>query len=288
MFFIAVPLIFELSRFLFVMNDTATIAPIWKYTLDETPEKSITDIHILIWPSGLAIAGFNAEATPVWAETYITREQPSATWLQQLLSQQMLLKNQAKKVKKIWLSEERNLLIPNSLYDNDYANNWIRKFHYLEPEEMLLHFDLPDSVGAKIVFPVSESLKLTLNDYFPNASFLPLSQMVFPSVHQTANETIQMISLPREIILSLNHNGHYIFHLTFPYDTPQNVIYKLALILEEKGMSQEQITGFSLTGIAPFWNNILEELALFFPIKTMSESTTDITLNFLKTLYSCA
>lgn len=288
MYNLTVTLIFESSRCLFVMSETVTIAPIWKYTLDEAPDKSLTDIHIVIWPGGLAIAGFDAEATPVWAETYLTREQPGAVWLQQLLAQQTILKSHAKKVRKIWLSEERNLLIPNSLYDNDYADSWIRKFHYLEPEEMLLHFDLPDNVSAKIVFPISENLKLALNDHFPNAGFRPLSQLVFSSINQTTNETIQMVSLPREIIFSLNHNGHYIFHLTFPYDTPQNVIYKLALVLEEKGMSQEQITEFSLTGIAPFWNNILEELSQFFPIKTTGENTTDITLNFLKTLYSCA
>lgn len=270
------------------MNEAVRIAPIWKYTLDEIPDKSLTDIHLLIWPGGLAIAGFNDEATPVWAETYITREQPSALWLQQLLSQQSTLKNQAKKVRTIWLSEERNLLIPNSLYDNDFADSWIRKFHYLESEETLLHFDLPESVAAKIVFPVSESLKLSLNDHFPNAHFRPLSQMVFPLVNQTNNESIQMLSLPREIIFSVNHNGHYIFHLTFPYDTPQNVIYKLALVLEEKGLNPEQITHFSINGIAPFWNNILEELAQFFPVKKIGENTTDITLNFLKNLHSCA
>jgi len=270
------------------MNETGTIAPIWKYTLDGATEKSLSEIHLLIWPGGLAIAGFDPEGAPVWAETYITREQPDAAWLQHLLAQHPILKNQAKKTRKIWLSEERNLLIPNSLYDNDYADSWIRKFHYLEPEEMLLHFDMPGSVGAKIVFPVSEALKLTLNDYFPGASFVPLSQMVFPSVNETANESIQMISLPREIIFSLNHNGHYIFHLTFPYDTPQNVIYKLALVLEEKGISPEQVTRLLITGMAPFWNNILEELAQFFPIEMPGQNTTEITLNFLKTLYSCA
>lgn len=270
------------------MNETGTIAPIWKYTLDGATEKSLSEIHLLIWPGGLAIAGFYPEGAPAWAETYITREQPDAAWLQHLLAQHPILKDQAKKVRKVWLSEERNLLIPNSLYDNDYADNWIRKFHYLEPEEMLLHFDMPGSVGAKIVFPVSEALKLTLNDYFPEASFVPLSQMVFPPVEQSVNETIQMISLPREIIFSLNHNGHYIFHLTFPYDTPQNVIYKLALVLEEKGISPEQVTRLLITGMAPFWNNILEELAQFFPIEMPGQNTTEITLNFLKTLYSCA
>ncbi|HET8572714.1 MAG TPA: DUF3822 family protein [Edaphocola sp.] len=269
------------------MNDTDIIAPFWKYTSDDATERSLSEIHVLIWPGGLATAGFTAEGTPVWAETYITRDQPGAIWLQHLLSQQPILKSQSKKVKKIWLSEERNLLIPNSLYENDFAESWIRKFHYLEPEEMLLHFDLSESVDARIVFPVSEALKLSLNDNFPNASLMPLSQMVFPHPDRSANETIRMISLPREIIFSLNHNGHYIFHLTFPYDTPQNVIYKLALVLEEKGISPEQITRFSITGIAPFWNNVLEELARFFSIETPGDNTTEITLNFLKTLYSC-
>lgn len=270
------------------MTETPTIVPIWRYLADEYTESAIAEIHLLIWPGGVCVAGFLQNGTPMIIQTYLTRDKPDTDWVKHLCTQDILIKNHTKKVKKIWLSEERNLLIPNSIYEENHAESWLRKFHFLSPEDILLHFELNKQVNAKIIFPISESLKAFLTETFSKASFLPLSKMAFQPISNKESAELQIISLPREIILSLSQKGHFVYHLVYPYESPQNIIYKLALILDEKGIPQEQLPAISFTGIAPFWNNILTELPAYFPLKTISENTTEITLDFLKKLFTCA
>lgn len=161
------------------MTETPTIAPIWRYLAEEYTESDITDIHLIIWPGGVSVAGFLQDGNPIIIQTYLTREKPDAFWVKHLCNQDILLKNHAKKVKRIWLSEERNLLIPNSIYEENHAESWLRKFHFLSPEDILLHFELDKLVNAKIIFPISESLKAFLTETFSKAIFLPLSKMAF-------------------------------------------------------------------------------------------------------------
>lgn len=270
------------------MSETPTIAPIWRYVPNDYSEKSITDIHLIIWRGGVCVAGFQEGGIQGVVQTYLTQKQPDVLWVKELAEQDVFLKKYPKKVKKIWISEERNLLVPNSIYEENHAESWVRKFHYLSPDEILLHFELNSSVDAKIVFPVSESLKAFLTENFSKAEFKAVSDLAFRSVPNDTPADVRIVCLPREIILTVGHNGHFVYHLVYPYETPQDVLYKLALILEEKGINQAQVNNISFSGIAPFWNNILEEISFYFPLKTSSENTTEISLTFLKSLYTCA
>lgn len=270
------------------MAEDSTISPIWQYIADDFSDTILSDIHLLLWQGGASVVGFKQTGDPGMVQTYLSQKRPDSIWIKDLVNNDILLKNHPKKVKKIWLSEERNLLIPDSLFEENIAEGWFRKFHYLSPDDVLLYFELNSSLEAKIIFPVSESIKALLSDAFSKANFYPVSQLAFQPVQSEAKTSVQIICLPREVMITLSHRGHFVYHLVYPYESPQNVVYKLALILEEKDISQEQISEISFSGMAPFWNNILTEIPPYFSLKTISSNTTDITLNFLKTLYACA
>jgi len=270
------------------MTDTLTISPIWRYVADNFSEDTISGIHLMIWSGGFSMAAFNGENTPLMVQTYLTRKRPDHLWMKELIRQDGFLKRHARKVSKVWLSEERNLLVPHDIYEENDAESWLRKFHYLSPDESLLHFNLEGVLGANILFPISEDLKVFLTYEFPKAVFAPLSRQAFLPDEKESPVGAQMVCLPREVILTLSHNGQFIYHLVYPYESPQNIIYKIALVLEEKGMSQEQVTAIRFSGIAPFWNNIIHELSPYFSLSVPSQDTTEMTLQFLKDLCSCA
>lgn len=270
------------------MAENLTISPIWRYISEGFSDTELSDIYLLLWRGGASVAGFKPNGEPGMVQTYLTKERPDIFWLKELANDDILLKHHPKKVKKIWFSEERNLLIPNSLFEDNLAESWLRKFHHLSPDELLLSFEFNSSLEAKIIFPIAESVKAFLSDTFTKASFSPVSQLAFQSAQNKDNAALQLICLPREVIITLSQNGHFVYHLVYPYENPQNIVYKIALILEEKDINQQQISEISFSGIAPFWNNILTEIPPYFPLKIEGEDSTGITLNFLKKLYKCA
>lgn len=269
------------------MSEPAAISPIWRYLPKDYTEKEVNSVHLLLWQGGITAAGYNQSGEIKIAQTYLSQTNPDLIWLKEIINQDELLKNHAKRVKKIWLSESRNLLIPNSIYEANYAESWIRKFHFLSTDETLLHFELNENIDARIVFPISQEVKICLLETFPKASFSSVSKMAFQPIEKMDPAAIQMICLPREVTLTLGHNGHFIYHSVFPYNITQDIIYKLALILEEKEIDQEQVAFIKFSGIAPFWNNILDEIPPYFPVKVASANTTEITLNFLEKLFQC-
>lgn len=269
------------------MDKTPTLTPIWKYKANDYDSNVLSEIHLLIWSGGFSVCGYGINNTPILIQTYMTRERPNLSLVNHLISQDSLLKGNNKKVKKIWLSDERNLLVPKTIYEESHASMWFRKFHYLESDEVLLDFDLGRFFDGRLLFPLSEESRTLLENHFPKADFEPISKIVFQKSDKEEEAILQMVCLPREIIFSLCQNSRFIFHLVYPYESSKNIVFKIALILEEKGILQEQIKPINFSGIAPYWNNLLNELPPFFPIDKSIQDTTKITLDFFKNLPKC-
>lgn len=270
------------------MESLERFTPIWKYLKPEYSEAKLKEIHLLLWHFGICVVGFEASAIPAYVETYLSNAPLNYGWLAQLLGQQHLLKKHPKKVKKAWLSSQRNLLIPNKLYEENLAEGWLRKFHHLNIDERLLTMKLRQpSMKSKIIFPIDDLIKAELEEHYPKVSFDTLSQMAFMPLDKNLSTQLNLVCLPKEIIFGLGHHQSFIYHAVHHYTESQDIIYKIALMLQEKGLTQEHLDQVKVMGIAPFWNELIQELAKFYITSPESGDSTQITLDFLSQLYQC-
>jgi hypothetical protein len=260
--------------------------PVWLYTAEENAITEITSLQLIIWQKGFSICGFSETGIPQEIKTFLFREDWDLEMMEQIFINDPLFAG-PEPFTHVWLAEQRNILIPDHFYDVDYSGEWIRKFHFLESDEIIFTGSMAPFLEAQIVFPVREKLKTLLEHYMEEAKINALSGVALSEAKPANTSLIELINLPKVILLSLQHNGKFNLHQVSAYDNTEDIIYNIALILQEKDLNQDQVN-IELSGIAPFWNNILEELPAYFNQIEIPADTTLITLNFFKKLYTCA
>lgn len=259
---------------------------IWKYKAEDSHLHTHETTHLIVWSNGMSIAAYNQGGIPLEIKTFLGKKLWDISLFKDLFQEESLLKK-SKLVKNIWWAEERNIIVPEQLYVKDYAEKWIRRFHFLEASENLHDYNLQPYLNAQMVFPIAEEIEKLIQSNFSDASIDALSKIALSLPSESRTTTIKITNLPKVVLLSLQENGRNIYHQIAAYENIQDIIYKIAIILQEKDLNQNQIE-IEIQGIAPFYNNILDELKNFFVIKNTITNTTLETLNFFKNLYKCA
>lgn len=269
----------------FFMTELETKEPVWQYEAEDNALVDMDKLHLIVWPDGLCITGFDQDGTPLKIKTFLFRENWDTGFMQHLFENDPLFAG-PQPISRVWLAEARNILVPGPLYEENEAGEWLGKFHFLEAGESLMHISMQPHQDIQMIFPVKDALKALFDQYLPEARISALS-LVAMQQPETGGPFLEIINLPKMILLSLRENQRFLLHQIYPYENAENVVYKVALILEEKGLAQDQVR-LSLAGIAPFWNNLNTELPLYFDAAGKLEDTTAVSLTFLKKLFSCA
>lgn len=259
--------------------------PIWQYEVEENAILDITGLQLFIWSNGMSVVGFDETGQPQKIKTYFFPRPWDQEFMEEIFINEPLFAGE-ETFKSIWITEERSLLIPESLFNQGYATDWIKKFHFLEETETLFDDSLKPALKAQIIFPIPENLKNLLNHYFEEVAVKAFSKIALSLPEENTGTIIKIVNLPRLVLFSLQENGKNILHQIAHYEKTEDIIYKIAIILQEKNINQDQVK-ISLSGIAPFYNNIIEELQNFFEIQEDLTDTTQATINFFKKTYLC-
>lgn len=257
----------------------------WKFE-NESIEKT-DQLQLLIWEEGISVLFFSKEGELAKCLTYLLSDSWNLEDARLILEQSGAF-DQANKVEKIWMTAPKHLIIPENLYEEGYANQWIRRFHFLNAEESLFSIPLKPQLDAFVIFPIPERWQLMLKDNFKNALFESLTKYALQRKEKDKTEGLHLhiISLPKMVTVSLLESQRFLSHHVLPYQQTEQLIYKLALLLQEKEIPQDLIS-FHLEGIAPFWNNLVEALTTFLKPNEEEKSTKEMTINFIKNLRAC-
>jgi len=272
-------------RHTFFMSDFETIEPVWKFQAEADPIVEVTSFQLLLWPEGVTIVGYSGEGHAIDVRTFLFLKRWDIDFLEYLINNDAAFAG-PQPIRKIWLADERNLLIPANLAGDDHSESWFRKFHFLEAEEQLTHLNMSPHLEADLTFPIHDKLRELLEKYLPEARINALSYYALAELDPSTAPVLRILSLPKFVFFTLQQNGKFLLHQLYPYEQADNIVYKIALLLQEKDIPQDHI-GISLQGIAPFWHNLHTELPAFFPEMNAIPDTTATSLTFLNNLYQC-
>lgn len=268
------------------MSEVFNLSPTWMFISDDFQEGNVHEIHLLIWQKGIAVAGFDQQRQLMVAQTYLAREMPDSQLIHELSERHTLLKNQISKVNKIWYSDNRFLLIPNQIHETEQAEEWIQKFHFIEPGNSILHFDLKYSADAKLVCPINDDLKETLTAKFLNAKIEPTSKFLLWK-NQENQTQLQIQCFSREAIIALAHDGKLLNLVSYTYDSPKDLTYKIARLISEYDLQHDAFSTIDFYGLAPFWNNTIDEIRKFFKTSIQNKNSEEVSIHFLNELVQC-
>ena len=276
----------RLSPYYLNMNENLEgLIPVWNFETHEDVLVEVDSFQMILWKDGLSVFGYCKNGNVLKVITYLFDQEWDVAALETIFENHPIFASN-EPFTNIWLAEERNIIIPEHLFEKGYADEWIRKFHHLDLKETLISVHLDPYLKAFFVFPILDEVHTLLKEHFENSKINTLSKLALATPEDTKQTLVKIINLPKLALISFIHEGKFILHQSTSYEKTEDIIYKIALILQEKGISQDQIN-LSLEGIAPFWNNLIDDLKDFFPLKIGNQESKNLTLDFLNSLYKC-
>lgn len=268
------------------MNTTAT-GPVWQYESEALPLSDAHHFHLILWKYGLSYVGFTSEGDTVMASTFLFEKDWDVSRFKEILIDEPVFAG-PQPIKAIWIAEERQLLIPAPFFKDNFADAWLRTFHFIEAGETLIHHDLAPVLDAVAVFPLKEELLELIHEYLPEAKIRPLSLTAFTGDKPSSSPArIRLINLPKLVLWSFMENNQFQHHQISPAEEPDNILYTLGLYLQDNHHPQHAVT-VEMEGIAPFWKNLHLSVRDFFSQFKPEEDTTLTSLEFYKKLFTCA
>jgi hypothetical protein len=197
------------------------------------------------WVSGYNAAGemltihYNAynKNRPVW----------ELDFFEQLFANEPLLAVKDK-VAGVFICSERNIVVPDALYEEKEAENWLRKIHFVDINDVVLSRHI---VPAKVRYVMAVPVKITelININFKTAVTLPLAIYQFSDVQKGAPEVKCCITNEEACVTLYNHR-QLLWHKIFSYASAQDIAYNIRHCCEENdvNVSAMKITIDTLTG----------------------------------------
>lgn len=269
------------------MTNTTATDPVWQYESEALPLSEAHHFQLILWKYGLSYAGFTSAGIPVIAATFLFETEWDVLRVKAILIDEPVFAG-PQPIKTIWMAEERQMLIPAPFFKDNFADTWLRTFHFIEPSESLIHRPLAPALDAFAIFPVKEALLELIREYLPEAKIRPLSLTAFSGEKQASLPArIRLINLPKLVLWSFVTNNQFQHHQISPAEEPENVLYTLGLYLQDNQHAQQAVA-IDIEGIAPFWKNLHRSVGDYFPQFRPEEDTTVTSLEFYKKLFTCA
>lgn len=207
------------------MTDTGINEQVYNLHEDSTLLSSVASVICVLVPRGLLLAGFD-EAGEVLALHFSGYGDHRPIWqldfFEHLFSTEPLLAVKSK-VKGVFLSSHKTMVVPQELYTEQEAKAWLNKVFQQEPIE---RFGMAEVAKDKVVIahmvPTHISELARIN--FKNVKELPLMASNF------AGKDAQSLQLcccftGNDAILTLHNYSQLLWHTVTPYSSAADIAY---------------------------------------------------------------
>jgi hypothetical protein len=224
---------------------------------------NIASVVCVLTQRGAWISGYN-EAHGLLTIHYNAYNKTRPVWeldfFEQLFANEHLLAAKDK-VAGVFICSERNIVVPDALYDEKEAENWLRKIHFVDVNDVILSKHIPQ---AKVRYLMAVPVKITelININFKKAATLPLAAYQFLDVQKGAPE-IKCCITNEQVCASLYNHRQLQWHKIFSHASAQDIAYNIRHSCEENdvNVSALKITIDTLSGAE---YEIAHELSQYF------------------------
>lgn len=256
--------------------------PVQHFNMHDDPLTNIETLHLLIWEQGLCIAGYGLNEHVLTTKVYVFPKGDTHAVESIFMNEPLVAGPQP--VTHIWIADERNMLIPHHLFNEDAAAEWLAKFHFVTPTETVHATRLKQPIN--IVYPMANDLSALLRKYFREAKVNALSGVLLQQEISTDSDTVDLVFLKETIALTLRQKGKLISHQIVVIEDINNLVYKIASISQDYKIVQEDLK-VSVSGFCVD-ENCWNQLKAFYPKMTVPGSEQFSSFTLLSKLISCA
>lgn len=166
------------------------------------------------------------------------------------------------KVKGVFICSDKNLVVPNELYMEEEAQNWLKHIHFIEVNDVITPYFLIDEKAYYLhAVPVNITELVKIN--FKHAEILPLSMYQFRNPHKQSMH-LQCCLSSEQVCLSLHNNSQLLWHKVFNYTCAEDIAYTINLYCTENNIDPSGLNVMCNALSAAEFERI-NELTQYFP-----------------------
>ena len=246
------------------MLAATTYEQIYNVREDDTLSQRVALVIGVLVPRGVYIVGFSItkELLTIHYTGYSTTKPVwQLDFFEQLFASEPLL-TVREKVKGMFVSSAKNLIIPDELYNESAAADWLRQLHYVEQQEVITSYALENDKATYLhAVPVNINELIKIN--FRKAVVLPLCDYHF-AAPQVQSLHMQCCLSSEQVTATLHNYSQLLWHKVFDYSKAEDIAYALKLLCKENYIDPAKlnITCNCLSGAE---YDTINELTQYFP-----------------------
>jgi hypothetical protein len=245
---------------------------------------TLYSIQLILWENGMCIGGYNASKELVLSKSYIIDDNSDATLLAILMNDALL--SGLTPISHIWFAEERQMIIPEIYYSEDFATTWHQTFHFTSAQESLCQHAVVKGNAVYIVFPISNTIKDFCTQYFEEAQLCSISTLPLSQTHKPNTTVVDIIIMHHTYVLNFTHEGRLIAHKLYQHTNINDVVYAIAALSELHHIAQNKIQ-IKLSGVH-IPQDIIDTVASFYSSAPATLTPEQSTVQLLTRLIACA
>ena len=196
----------------------------------------VASVICILVQRGLLIAGFSVtnELLTMQYSGY-NRNRPvwELDFFEHIFANEDILAEKGK-IKGVFISSDKNLVVPEELYNEDEAKNWLQQVHFVENTDVIASYPLSEE-HATYIQAVPVNITELIKIHFRQAELLPLA------IYQLRNPnkrplSMQLCMSSEQVCVSVHRNGQLQWHKVFSYASAEDIAYTLNLFCKENSI----------------------------------------------------
>jgi hypothetical protein len=245
-------------------TDTNTYEQVYNVREDETLLSRVALVVCVLAERGLFVAGFSItkELLTIHYAGY-SRNKPvwELDFFEHLFANEPLLLVR-EKVKGLFVSSHKNIIVPDELYAERDAVQWMQRIFYIEEQEAIVKYPLINDKATYLhSIPLNMSELIRIN--FKKAVIQPLAAYQF-GVRQAQSLQLQCCISNDQVTATLHNYSQLLWHRIFDYSGAEDIAYAIKLLCRENYIDAAKlnITCNALSGAE---YDVINELTQYFP-----------------------
>jgi len=254
----------------------------------------VDNVICVLYQRGFIAAGFSDRGDLLMIR-YSDYKKILPTWIIDFYEHQFLneeLLSASDKVRAVYIATDKNLVVPQTLFHESEAIQWLSKIHYVEVNDTVSDYYIKDD-NAHYLYAWPSGIQSLISRYFPRAITLPFVAYQFYKPYQSQCYLQCCITMD-QVYATLYNNNQLSWHHVFNYENAEDIAYHIHTLCKEYDINPENM-GFHCTINSRSLTFVLNQLQQFFPkmkdgsgnVSTNDKSWTG-TIYMLQQLYACA
>ena len=240
-----------------------TFEQVYNIEEDENLATRVAIVICVLTQRGIMVSGYSiAKELLIIHYTGYNNDKPvwSLDFFEHLIQQEPLLAVR-EKVKGVFVLSDKNLIVPDALYEEKAAKQWLANIHFVEARDVIDSYPL-EADKANYLQAVPRNIMELLKLNFRKASILPLPIYHFQN-EQQQSLYLQCCFSSEQVCVTLHNYSQLLWHKVFTYTCAEDVSYEIKHFCIEGNISPSKITLLS-NAVSAAEFDTLNELSQYF------------------------